>query len=124
MSGMTSGGGSAAKEVMNRIQEGDRQSAVDALRTRLGLSTDQAGRVVDQALIASGRPESASPSGREEADRAAKTAATVTGSLSAAVVLSLIAAIGGGLLGARGTRRSMGHIEKRHVETNAEITGM
>jgi hypothetical protein len=124
MSGMSSGTGSAANEVMGRIQAGDRQSAVDALRARLGLSADQAGRVVDQALIASGRPESASPAGREETDRAARTAATVTGSLSAAVVLSLIAAIGGGLLGARGTRRSMGHIEKRHTQTDAEITGL
>ncbi|HEX8963981.1 MAG TPA: hypothetical protein VF801_13350 [Rhodocyclaceae bacterium] len=108
--------GGAAKEVATQIQAGDRQAAVDSLRTRLGLSSDQAGKVVDQALIASGHPESASPAGREAADQAAKTAATVSSSLSAAVVLSLIAAIGGGLLGARGTRRTMGHIEKRHVQ--------
>ncbi|HEX8988820.1 MAG TPA: hypothetical protein VF816_12750 [Rhodocyclaceae bacterium] len=114
----TGGGASsgAAKEVATQIQAGDRQAAVDSLRTRLGLSNDQAGRVVDQALIAAGHPEAASPAGRDEAEQAAKTAATVSSSLSAAVVLSLIAAIGGGLLGARGTRRSMGHIEKRHMQ--------
>jgi hypothetical protein len=107
---------SAARDVASQIQSGDRQAAVDALRSRLGFSSDQAGRVVDQALIAAGHPESASPAGREEAEQAAKTAATVSSSLSAAVVLSLLAAIGGGLLGARGTRRSMGHLEKRHMQ--------
>lgn len=124
ISSMSSGGGNAAatNEVMSRVQTGDRQAAVDSLRTRLGLSSDQAGRVVDQALIASGHPESASQQGRDEAEQAARTAATVSSSLSAAVVLSLIAAIGGGLLGARGTRRSMGHIEKRHIQTD-ELTG-
>ncbi|MGE5467927.1 MAG: hypothetical protein ACM3Y9_10935 [Ignavibacteria bacterium] len=121
-SAMQGGGGSAAKEAMSSIQQGDRQAAVDSLRTRLGISADQAGRVVDQALIAAGHPESASPAGREDAEQAAKTAATITSSLSAAVVLSLLAAIGGGLLGARGTRRSMGHIEKRQVQTD-ELTG-
>lgn len=114
----------AAREITSRVQAGDRQAAVDSLRTRLGMSADQAGKVVDQALIAAGHPESASPAGREEAEQASKTAATITSSLSAAVVLSLLAAIGGGLLGARGTRRSMGHIEKRTTTTGEEITGL
>lgn len=113
----------AAREAASRLQAGDRQAAVDSLRTRLGLSSDEAGRVVDQALIAAGHPEAASPAGREEAEQASKTAATITSSLSAAVVLSLLAAIGGGLLGARGTRRSMGHIEKRHTQTG-ELSGL
>lgn len=115
--GASQAASAGGNEVLNRIQSGDRQAAVDALTTRLRMPSDQAGRIVDQALIASGHPEAASPAGREQAEQAKKTATAITSSLSAAVVLSLLAAIGGGLLGARGTRRSMGHIEKRHTTT-------
>jgi hypothetical protein len=116
--------GGAGSEVMSRIQQGDRQAAVDSLRTRLGISADQAGRVVDQALIASGHPEAASQQGRDDAEQAMKTAGIVTSSLSASVILSLLAAIGGGLLGARGTRRSMGasYTERRHT-TYEDVPG-
>lgn len=117
MASSMSGGGGA--EVAGRIQQGDRQAAVDALTSRLGISADQAGKVVDQALIASGHPESASQAGRDDAEQAMKTAGIVTSSLSASVILSLLAAIGGGLLGARGTRRVMGsaYMERRHITT-------
>lgn len=94
-----------SRSVAGNIQEGDRQSAISNLQSSLGLSADQAAKAVDQALILSGRAERASPAGRESAERTIDTAAVASGWLSAAVLLSLAAGIGGGVLGARGTRR-------------------
>lgn len=97
----------AAAQTARSISEGDRAEAIQSLQSRLGISGDQAGKLVDQALILAGREESASPAGREAAQRTLHTASVASGWLTAAILLSLLAAIGGGWLGARGTHREV-----------------
>lgn len=99
--------GQTAAEVARNIGAGDRQEAIDLLRDRLNLSSDQASQLVDQALILSGREGSASPQARATAQEALRTASLASGWLSAAILLSLLAAMGGGVIGARGTRREV-----------------
>lgn len=99
----------AGSEVAGSLDRGNRQEAISVLRDRLGISTDQATRLVDQALALSGREESASPAGRAAAEETLHTASIASGWLSGAILLSLLAAMGGGLLGARGTRREVRH---------------
>jgi hypothetical protein len=108
-------GGSESSAVARSVESGDRQSAVTALQNSLGLSPDQAGKIVDQALIASGRSESASEQGRADARDTAKNASMATGWLSASILLSLLAAMGGGMLGARATRRIGGKELRREI---------
>lgn len=98
---------STAAQVAGNIQEGDRQEAIGVLRDRLGVSADQAARMVDQALILSGRAGAASPQSRAVTQESLRTASMASGWLSAAILLSLLAAMGGGLIGARGTRREV-----------------
>lgn len=97
----------AGADIARQIDEGSRQEAIATLRDRLEISRDQAARLVDQALALSGREESASPQGREAAQQTLRTASIASGWLSGAILLSLLAAMGGGLLGARGTRREI-----------------
>lgn len=94
-----------APEVARSLSEGDRQEAISILRDRFGISNEQATRVVDQALIVSGREEQASPAAQESAQQTVDTAALASGWLTGAILLSLLAAVGGGWLGARGTHR-------------------
>lgn len=113
------GTAAATADAATRLQEGDRQAAIDVLRNRLGLSEDQAGRVVDQALVAAGQPERTSPGAREQAENGIKTLSAVGAWLSAAVIVSLLATISGGVLGARAARRMRGtaYLEKRRDNT-------
>lgn len=103
----TAGGPSPAARAAGSIERGDRQEAINVMRDRLGLSTEQASRLVDQALALSGREGAASPAGRAAAQETLHTASVASGWLSAAILLSLLSAIGGGLMGARGTRREV-----------------
>lgn len=100
----------AAAQVARSIQAGDREEAIRTLETRLGLNPDQAAKMVDQALIASGNEEAASPSGRQAAQETLRTASLASGWLTAAILLSLLAAVGGGYLGAQGTHRQNHHL--------------
>lgn len=86
----------------------DRQEAARALEQRLGLSPDQANRAVDQAMALAGRTDQASPADRAAAEQNLRTASVASGWLSGAIVLSLLAAMGGGLAGAHGARRLAG----------------
>jgi len=95
----------AASQAARSIAEGDRAEAISGLQSRLGISSEQAGKLVDQALIMSGREESASPASQEAAQDTLKTASLASGWLTAATLLSLLAAIAGGWLGAKGTHR-------------------
>lgn len=104
-----------AGDVVRSVDRGDRQAAIDELQSRLGLSPDQANRIVDQALIMAGREDAASPQGRAEAQQTVRTASIASGWLSAAILLSLLAAMGGGYLGARGTRRVGGEETRRRT---------
>lgn len=98
----------ALAESVSNLNLRDREEAARALQERLGLSAEQANRVVEQALVLSGREERASPANREAAERSLHAASVASGWLSAAIVLSLLAAMAGGLAGARGARRLAG----------------
>lgn len=94
-----------SSEIVGNIDQGNRQEAINMMRDRLGLTGEQASRMVDQALVLSGQANRAAPQNREATRDTLRTASVASGWLSGAIFLSLFAAIGGGLLGARGSRR-------------------
>lgn len=106
--------GAPAESVAN-LNLGDREEVARALQERLGLSAEQPNRVVEQALVLSGREERADPANREAAERSLHAASVASGWLGAAIVLSLLAAMAGGLAGARGPRRLAGAQLRRAV---------
>jgi hypothetical protein len=87
------------------IEQGDRQTAVDALQRNLGISAYQAQEIVDQVLALSGREEQVGASGRAAAQETLRAATLVSLWLTVATLLSLLAALGGGVAGAQGSRR-------------------
>jgi hypothetical protein len=87
------------------IQSGQRDQAIQQLTTTMGVDPARAATIVDQALILSGNPGSASPQARATAESAVKGAGTAAWVVFAAVALALAIGIGGGALGARGSRR-------------------
>src|SRR5690606_18479083 len=92
-------------QVIGSLERGDRQEAADTLQHTLGLSAEQADQLVDQALVLSGRPDAAGAGGQVAAQQTLRTATLVSIWLTASVALSLIAALGGGAAGVRGSRR-------------------
>lgn len=104
--------GTPARAIANVSPE-NRQESVQILQERLGLTPEQANRAVEQALALSGQAEGASPENREAAQRELRAASVASGWLFGAIVLSLLAAVGGGLVGARGARRLAGEQLRR-----------
>jgi hypothetical protein len=98
------GNESAVAELFSSIERGDRTTAMNVLRDRLGMSEDQAMAAIDRAMaMRGGRPETQAEANRvEDAAQAASIASTW---LSAAMLLSLLAGAAGGMVGARGARR-------------------
>jgi hypothetical protein len=94
----------ALKQVQQAIQNGQRDQAIQQL-TSLGVDQGKAATIVDQAMILSGKPESASPQSRETAETAVKSAGAAAWVVFLAVALALAIGIGGGALGAAGSRR-------------------
>jgi hypothetical protein len=71
----------------------------------MGVDQARAATLVDQAMIATGSPERASPQARASADRAVNVASTAAWTVFLAVAISLALGIAGGALGAVGARR-------------------
>jgi hypothetical protein len=94
----------ALKQVQQAIQNGQRDQAVQQL-TSMGMDPAKASAVVDQAMILAGKPEAASPQGRQTAETAVKGAGAAAWVVFLAVALALAIGIGGGALGAAGSRR-------------------
>jgi hypothetical protein len=94
----------ALKQVQQAIQNGQRDQAVQQL-TAMGVDQAKASAVVDQAMILSGKPGSASPQGRQTAETAVKGAGAAAWVVFLAVALALAIGIAGGALGAAGSRR-------------------
>lgn len=116
---VTPGERMAGSEIAGKLDSGNRQEAIATMRQRFGLSNEQASQLVDQALVLSGRENQASPQAREATENTLHNASIASGWLSVAILLSLLSAIGGGILGARGTRRDV----RRHAsETTASTT--
>lgn len=114
--------GEAPAEAIANLNLTDRQEAMRSLQERLGLSPEQASRAVDQALALSGREEQVSPANREAAERGLKAASVASGWLAGAIVLSLLAATGGGVIGARGSQRLAGVQRRRGTVMRREQT--
>lgn len=91
--------------VIGDLDQGDRQSAAASLQRNLGISSNQAQQIIDQALALSGREEEAGARGRVAARETLRTAAIVSIWLTLSTLLSLAAALGGGVFGAHGARR-------------------
>ncbi|MCG2578742.1 hypothetical protein LZ012_17225 [Dechloromonas sp. XY25] len=109
----------AGSEIAGKLDAGNRQEAITAMRERFGLSNEQASQLVDQALVLSGRENQASPQAREATENTLHNASIASGWLSVAILLSLLSAVGGGVLGARGTRRD---VRRPVSETTASTT--
>lgn len=99
----TTGGDGAMTELFSSVERGDRSTAIGILRDRMGMSDEQAAAAVDRALSLRRGAETGEPA--EAASDAAKAASIASTWLSAAILLSLIAGAGGGLVGARGARK-------------------
>lgn len=94
------------RRLQNDIQAGNREDAIQVMTGSMNMDRSRAETVVDQALIVSGSPEQASPQGRATTDNALHKASAAAWGVFAAVILSLLVAIGGGLLGSMGSRRT------------------
>ena len=82
-----------------------RDQAVQLVIGKMGVERDRAETIVDQALIVTGSPQAASPQGKQTAERAMQAAGTAAWVIFLAVALALAIGIGGGVLGAAGSRR-------------------
>lgn len=91
--------------VIGSLDRGNRQEASDTLQRTLGLTSEQAQQLIDQALALSGRSEEAGEGGRNAAQETLRTATVVSIWLALSVALSLVAALIGGSSGVYGSRR-------------------
>ncbi|HJV51053.1 MULTISPECIES: hypothetical protein [Oxalobacteraceae] len=95
----------AARQLQEYLRNGQRDQAVQLLMSTMNMEQGRAEAMVDQALILSGSPASASPQGRQRTENAMQSAGTAAWAVFLAVALALVIGIGGGALGARGSRR-------------------
>ena len=93
------------QQFQQHLQAGQREPAIQLLTSRLGVDQTRAAAIVDQALIVTGSPQSASPQGRQSTENAVQRAGTAAWVVFLAVALALAIGIGGGALGAAGSRR-------------------
>jgi hypothetical protein len=106
---LRSQGGKLDPEAMRQLQEylqaGQRDQAVQLVTSVTGMEQGKASALVDQALILSGTPGSASLQGRAATENAMRAAGTTAWVIFGAVALALAIGISGGALGAAGSRR-------------------
>jgi hypothetical protein len=93
------------RQLQQYLQAGQRDQAVQLVTSRMGLEQSRAETMVDQALIITGSPGAASPQGRAKAENVVQGAGTAAWVVFLAVALALAIGIGGGALGAAGSRR-------------------
>ncbi|HVK95713.1 MAG TPA: hypothetical protein VM571_13415 [Noviherbaspirillum sp.] len=103
------------KQLQQHLQAGERDQAVQLVTNSMNIEPQRAEAIVDQALIVSGSPERASPQGRQTTQQAMQAAGSAAWVIFLAVALALAIGIGGGALGAAGSRRvSWGAAAPRH----------
>lgn len=95
------------RALQQHLSNGQRDQAVQYMSSNLGIRTDKAAEMIDQALILSGSPEQASIQGREAADRAIRNASVAAWLVFVAVVLSLALSLVGGALGTLTAKRAV-----------------
>lgn len=106
-------------ELLSSIQRGDRAATVAMLQERFGMTAEQANRVADQAAMMVGQAQTAPGTTSEQVTDTAQAATAASVWLAAAILLSLLSAAGGGLMGAHGAQRRATPVGmgKRHVTT-------
>jgi hypothetical protein len=92
--------------LLEDIQAGRRESAVEFMVNSMGVERSRAESIVDQALILFGSGEQASQQARAAANQALEAASTAAWTTFLTVALSLALAIAGGAVGAAGARRT------------------
>lgn len=92
-------------QLQQLVQSGQREQAIQLVTTRMGVEQARATAIVDQALILSGSGQAASQHGRQANENAVRRAGTAAWVVFLAVALALAIGIGGGALGAAGSRR-------------------
>jgi hypothetical protein len=102
--------------VQQSIQAGDRDAAISHLVDKMGFERQRAATLVDQALVVSGEPGSASPQAVSKAQGAVDSARTASWWTFAAVALSLIIGAFGGTLGTSARRAN-------RTATRADVGG-
>lgn len=95
----------AMRQLQQYIQNGQRDQAVQLVTSTMGVEQARAESIVDQALIVSGSAGAASQQGKAKAETAMQNAGTAAWVVFLAVALALAIGIGGGALGAAGSRR-------------------
>lgn len=98
-------------QLEQHIQNGDRSSAVDLLARTTGMPEEQATAIVDDALSFA-----ASPLGGQLPSQVTETATAASWWLFAAVIISMVLGIVGGLTGAIGTRRMRSIDEQQRMD--------
>jgi len=93
------------QQFQQHLQAGQRDPAIALLVSKLGVDQTRAAGIVDQALIITGSPQSASAQGRQTTEKAVQRAGAAAWVVFLAVALALAIGIGGGALGAAGSRR-------------------
>lgn len=92
-------------QLQQYLQAGQRDQAVQLMTNATGMDTAKASALVDQALILTGSPAAASAQSREAAENAMHRAGGAAWAAFAAVGLALAIGMGGGIVGAAGSRR-------------------
>jgi hypothetical protein len=93
------------QQFQQHLQAGQREPAIQLLMSKLGVDQTRAAAIVDQALIITGSSQSASQQGRQTTENTVQRAGTAAWVVFLAVALALAIGIGGGALGAAGSRR-------------------
>ncbi|RJF99099.1 hypothetical protein [Noviherbaspirillum saxi] len=106
---MRAQGGRVNPQTMSQLQQylqaGQRDQAIQLVTGTMGVEPTRAETIVDQALIMAGSSAAASPQGKAKVENAMQSAGTAAWIVFLAVTLALAIGIGGGALGAAGSRR-------------------
>ncbi|QDZ27052.1 hypothetical protein [Noviherbaspirillum sp. UKPF54] len=93
------------RQLQQYLQAGQRDQAVQLVINATGVEPARASAVVDQALILTGPAGAASPQGRGATESAVRRTSAAAWLVFAAVALALAIGMGGGIMGAAGSRR-------------------
>lgn len=93
------------RQFQQYLRAGQRDQAVQLAMNSMGLDPTKASALVDQALILTGSPGAASPESRTATEKAMRAVGTAAWIGFGGIALALAIGIGGGVLGAAGSRR-------------------
>lgn len=109
---------STMRQLQSYISSGQRSSAISLMNSQMGMERANSEKMVDQLLILSGSPESASIESRAAVNNSVETASGITWGIVGAIALSLVLGILGGAVGAAGSRRNLHPSSERKAVIN------